>query len=51
MTEYTNTFIRPKRRKSHQTNTLLDKGLKEGYRNGTLVKPKTRRGKSVRGGR
>ena len=43
MTEYLHDYKRPRRMKHHQTMTALDRGLKEGYRNGTLVRTKKNR--------
>lgn len=43
MTEYLHDFIRPRRRNAHWTMVALDRGLKEGYRNGTLVRTKKNR--------
>lgn len=38
-------YISPRRRKQHETMTILDRSLKEGYRNGTLVRSKKERRK------
>lgn len=39
MTEFLHDFIRPRRMNSHHTMVVLDRGLKEAYRSGELVKP------------
>lgn len=39
MTEKLYEYIRPRRRHHHWTMATLDRGLKEAYRSGELVKP------------